>query len=112
MYAGPELCTPVLLHCSANLNKAFSPWPVGPSTAAAAMSCDEDEFLSEWKAQEAAESPDDAESPEPVEDHRLTRADGRQKVSLTVVLGMILRLIGTNPPQEPLSAVFWLWKLS
>ena len=48
----------------------------------------------------------------PVEDHRLTRADGRQKVSLTVVLGMILRLIGTNPPQEPLSAVFWLWKLS
>ena len=47
-----------------------------------------------------------------VEDHRLTRADGRQKVSLTVVLGMILRLIGTNPPQEPLSAVFWLWKLS
>ena len=47
-----------------------------------------------------------------VEDHRLTRAVGRQKVSLTVVLGMILRLIGTNPPQEPPSAVFWLWKLS
>ena len=25
---------------------------------------------------------------------------------------MILRLIGTNPPQEPLSAVFWLWKFA
>ena len=53
-----------------------------------------------------------ARAARPVEDHRLTRADGRQKVSLTVVLGMILRLIGTNPPQEPPSAVFWLWKLS
>ena len=36
-----------------------------------------------------------------VEDHRLTRADGRQKVSLTVVLGWMLGLIEPIRPRNP-----------